>query len=150
MLSHPREHRQTDRFCKLPDAKPLHHSRAMYLDRPHAEAEIVRYDLVRSSRDQRIENLTLTPAETSDPIRRCLSLGVAMGPNGCQRRFDRAQQFFVGEGLLDEIESSTFHRLHCGCHVSTAGDDYHRQVNSEVMEPSLKLEPVDVGQAYID
>src|ERR1700760_2041289 len=51
--------REANGIGELPCPEALHHTRAMDLDRPHADAEIEGDHLVRASRQQTIENFPL-------------------------------------------------------------------------------------------
>ena len=52
-----------DRRCNLSNAKAIQQASTMHFDGTHADAKLVSDRLARLSKRQRIENLSLTPAQ---------------------------------------------------------------------------------------
>ena len=70
---------------------------------------------------------------------------------GLQRQLDAVDEGVVGEGLLDEIESSALDRGHRGRHVAVAGQEDHRQrlQQAALGQPLEQRQAAGAGHAHV-
>jgi hypothetical protein len=66
-----------------------------------------------------------------------------------QRAADDLDQIAGRERLLHEIVGAAAHRLDGQRHVAVAGDDDHRQIGVELIDPAQQRHAVHAGQAHV-
>jgi CRP-like cAMP-binding protein len=143
--------RQPDGLGNGSRLQAAEHPRTVSLDGSHAESELARDGLVRPTRDERVENFALAPAQRIDPAGGLHHGAVALPTRrDGECGLDGEKEAVVVERLLDEVDRARLHRAD-GCRdVALAGHDDHREQDPCGGEPPLELEAVHPRHANVD
>ncbi|MNY35843.1 hypothetical protein D3C86_1702800 [compost metagenome] len=67
-----------------------------------------------------------------------------------QHALDQAQQFFLVERLLDEVQRALLHGVHGHGHVAVTRDEHDGQRRLALDQPVLQFQPGHAAHADID
>jgi hypothetical protein len=114
-----RQYRQPNRLGGSTGSQTRKHARAVHLDRPSTNAEIVGDLLGEASNDQLVKHLAFARAQPRNPLGGLHAFPI-MDWGRLHRHclVDCVEKLFVVEGFFDEIDRPTLHCPNRGLHVA--------------------------------
>jgi hypothetical protein len=134
----------------LTHSQPLHHARAVDLNRPHADPQIVSDQLVRATCEQPVKHFPLARTEACDPPGGVGDIAVAIETAfPLERRLNLPEQSSVAVWFFQEVDCARLHRANRRLSISLAGHDNDCEVASYLEKLALDIQSAHAGQADI-